>query len=309
MKKRVRSQVLLRLAVLISLPCLLWFEACRRDVLPETIVLDLGGDTQMMFNLIREGSFFMGSDEEGGQRAARPRHEVYLDGYYMGVTEVTNRQFSRFVEQTGYITVVEQESRKGRLYGVYKDGRWGEVPGAGWNTPEGEGTSLEGRMDHPVIHITWYDADAFCRWLADHAGMNVRIPTEAQWEKAARAGDDTLIYPWGREISAGLANVEVPGESPGGTVPVAGYEPNHYGLYDLGGNVSEWTRDWFEKAYYERSPARNPAGPKEGEIKSRRGGHWRFNPDWECRITHRRRFHPSRNNHYLIGFRCAIEPE
>jgi len=295
--------VLAALAVVFSL------QACRREPLPDTVILDLGKDTQMTFHLIPEGSFFMGSRPGEGQRSAVPRHEVYLDDFHMGVFEVTNRQFSRFVEKTGYLTTVEQQSREGKKYGVCKDGQWGPRPGVGWSTPEGEGSTIKEKMDHPVIHISWYDADAFCRWLTAYSGMKVCIPTEAQWEKTARGGDDSLIYPWGNEISPDLANVEIPGLPGWGTVPVDRYRPNHYGLYHLGGNISEWTRDWFKKDYYQESPFKNPRGPEAGSSKNRRGGHWKLDPEWECKITSRRPYHPSRNNYYLVGFRCAIEPD
>jgi len=294
------------LAGSISLAVFFW--GCAKAPLPETILLDMGAETYMAFRLIPAGSFFMGSPPGAGPKAAGPRHEVYLDDYYMGVYEVSNRQFLIFVEETGYVTTVEKQSRAGRIYGAWKNREWGGVKGVSWRTPEGEGSTLEGRMDHPVVHIGWYDAEAFCSWLSGYSGHKVRLPAEAQWEKAARAGDDSLIYPWGNTVDPAFANIEVPGYPPGGTVRVDSFYPNLYGLYNLGGNVSEWTMDWYKKDYYRESPYQNPPGPPEGRSKTRRGGHWKFNPDWECRIISRRQSNPTKNNYALVGFRCAIEP-
>lgn len=228
----------------------------------------------------------MGS--ELGQSDERPEHEVTVHGFWMDQTEVTNEQFARFVRETGYVTTAERQPDSADFPGAPPESLVpgaivfapppGDVPlenhfvwwryeaGANWRHPEGPGSGIDGRKNHPVVQVSWDDAVACCQW----AGK--RLPTEAEWEFAARGGLERQAYVWGNErLPSGIwqANIwqgEFPNEnalSDGfrGTAPVASFQPNGYGLYDMAGNVWEWCADWYRPDYYAQSPKDNPRGP------------------------------------------------
>jgi formylglycine-generating enzyme required for sulfatase activity len=195
----------------------------------------------------------------------RPDHKVRLDAYRMDRTEVTHQQYARFIQATG---------RKPPYHWL-----GGKMP--------------EGAADVPVYNVDWDDAKAYCTW----AGK--RLPTEAEWERAARGGKDGLSYPWGDKADPKLAlyNVQT------GPEPVGKRPPNDFGLFDMAGGVSEWTADWFEREYYKTSPAENPKGPEKGLYKVIRGGAWSDSP---ARITvfFRNWVRPNQRTPN-IGFRCV----
>jgi len=221
---------------------------------------------------------------------ARPVHEMFVDGFWMDKTEVTNAQFARFVRETGYVTVAEQPSDPKEFPGVppekLKPGSivftpprvpvplddpsqwWQYVAGADWRHPDGPGSTVEGKDYDPVVHVCWTDAAAYAKW----AGK--RLPTEAEWEFAARGGLSHARYAWGEEQKPGgkwPANVwqgNFPNENTAEdgyqrAAPVASFPPNGYGLHDLAGNVWEWCADWYRPDYYAVSPKQNPQGPKD----------------------------------------------
>ncbi len=265
--------------------------------------------------LIPAGEFMMGSPE--GEADEQPVHRVSLEAFYLDRDEVTNKLFQRFVLETGYETTAERE---GKAWAYVQEGnKWREVKGANWRKPEGDGTELvPDRDEHPVVSVSWYDADAYCRW----AGK--RLPTEAEFEYAMRAGTQTAYW-WGdwspdsRRV-ANIADETHKRTSPGRqwpimngyddgyarTSPVGSFEPNPWGLHDMVGNVLEWTADWYGRDYYERSPRRNPAGPLTGDARVLRGSSGYSEPQ-NARSATRASATPTRRSDN-IGFRCAKTP-
>lgn len=237
------------------------------------------------------GSFVMG-DSSGDRNAADgevPLHRVTLDAFSMDATSVTNDDFARFVDDTGYRTEAEEFGFSAVFHlALAADeadvlGRppqtpwWIGVRGADWRHPGGQRSSIEGMGDHPAVHISWNDAQAYCEW----AGR--RLPTEAEWEYAARGGLEQRKYPWGdAEVDEGGWRTNIwQGEFPRAntledgwltTAPVRSFEPNGYGLWQMVGNVWEWASDWFSPAYYRVSPEHAPTGPERGQSRVLRGG-------------------------------------
>jgi sulfatase modifying factor 1 len=240
---------------------------------------------------IASGDFWMG-DEHSEMVDARPVHRVHVDGFWIDATDVTNAEFEQFVKATGYVTVAERKPTTGEFPGVPQEklvpgsvvfsppksavplndysGWWAWVPGANWRHPEGPGSSIAGKANHPVVQVAWEDAKAYARW----AGK--RLPTEAEWEFAARGGLDRQPFVWGSEFKpkgAWQANT-FQGHFPdhnsaedgfSGTSPVKSFPPNGFGLYDMAGNVWQWCADWYRADYYaelaKAGIARNPQGP------------------------------------------------
>lgn len=251
------------------------------------------------------GAFRMG-DDTSNHVDQRPVHEVFVSPFYIDEHEVTNRQFQRFVARTGCRTAAEQ---RGWSY-VYDLGRqqWVKRPGADWRHPGGPDTSLAGRQDYPVVHVSWYDAMAYAQW----AGK--RLPTEAQWEYAARSGLRDADFPWGRrELLDGRyqANYRQHGRDPAADgyqrlAPVRSYPASRFALYDLSGNVWEWCADWYDGDYYRSSRRRDPTGPDRGQLRVQRGGSW-LSPE-QFRFGHHvstrgRRYPEATYEH--VGFRCV----
>lgn len=240
------------------------------------------------------GTFWMGCDTCGMADAA-PQHLVSVDGFWMDRTPVTNADFERFVAETGHVTIAERpldpKDFPGVPAGMLVPGSavfsatgqpvaldnplqwWRYTPGASWKQPEGPGSRIDKRADHPVVHVAFEDALAYATW----AGK--RLPTEAEFEFAARGGLDRNLYPWGNELMPGnkaAANIwqgRFPARDNGedgyaGTAPVTAFPPNGFGLYDMGGNVWQWCADWYRADYYAALAlggpiARNPRGPDD----------------------------------------------
>ena len=234
-----------------------------------------------------------------------PRHRVSLDAFYIDKYEVTNAHFQQFVQATGHRTHAERE---GSGY-VYTGEKWEPVNGANWRAPRGPGSSIASLEQHPVVQVSQEDAKAYCAW----AGK--RLPTEAEWEKAAR-GTDGRIYPWGNQFDGKRANFcdtncetkwkdSAANDGSRYTAPVGSYEggKSPYGAYDMAGNVWEWVADWYDENYYRNSPARNPQGPASGDKAVLRGGGWNNNA-LDVRAPDRNRDAPANRNDD-IGFRCA----
>ena len=257
------------------------------------------------------GTFTMGC-EDCGMPDALPAHTVAIDGFWIDRTPVTNDQFARFVAATGYRTVAERvpDAPPGSAVFTPPAGRvdlrapnswWSYVPGASWQRPEGPRSSLAGRGDHPVVHIAYEDALAYARW----AGK--RLPTEAEFEYAARGGLERKRYAWGDELHPGgrAAANTFQGSFPSrddafdgyrGTSPVRAFAANGFGLFDMGGNVWQWCADWYRADGYAAHAAgeRNPSGPENGSERVVRGGSYLCSPDYCSR--------------YLVGSRGKLEP-
>ena len=226
------------------------------------------------------GEFTMGSDAPDVSRVEHPAHRVRVDGFWMDETDVTNAQFRAFVEATGYVTTAEKAPtleeimravppgappRRRKIWSPARwssrrrttpcrwttcSGWWKWTPGADWRHPEGPGSSIDGKDDHPVVHVSWDDAAAYAKW----AGK--RLPTEAEWERAARGGLDGKKYVWGDEpfdedhpqcnnFQGHFPDNNTAKDGYARTSPVKAFPPNGYGLYDMAGNVWQWCGDWY----------------------------------------------------------------
>jgi len=234
---------------------------------------------------IPSGEFTMGSDKYS---AERPVQRIFLDEYFIDEHLVSNEQFSKFVEATGYVTDAEKEGA-----GMVRIGRrWKKVDEANWRMPDGL-IGIEGKEDHPVSQVSYNDALQYCRWSGRE------LPTEAQWEKAAR-GTNGNEYPWGdQEPDDTMANFD---NLVGTTTPVNRYENGQspYGIFDMAGNVYQWTADWY--ATGERA-AKNPTGPENGEERVIKGGSFIEGIE-SLRSANRDRYPPNFSS-FLFGFRCA----
>lgn len=302
--------------------------------------------------LIPGGVFEMGGNNNQASPDEFPRHKVQLSPFYMDITEVTNAAFKEFVDATGYVTTAEkkpewEELKKSVPPGTPKPADsllvaaslvfkstsgpvdlndynkwWSWVKGADWKHPAGPASSIEGRENFPVVHVSWDDAMAYCKW----AGK--RLPTDAEWEFAARGGLVNNIYPWGNEhVNSGKAKANSwEGKFPYlneekdryvAAAPVKSYMPNGYGLYDMAGNVWEWCSDWYNADYYktvQNTVSVNPSGPEKSydhqdpytSKRSLRGGSFLCN-DAYCsgyRVARRMKSSPDTGMEHT-GFRCA----
>jgi formylglycine-generating enzyme required for sulfatase activity len=273
------------------------------------------GSTESMLKL-EGGPFLMGTENRAGFPAdgEGPVREVTLDPFFIDAYPVTNREFRKFVTETGYQTeaqrfgwsfVFHNQLPLDRYKELVEDtvaGHewWCKVNAADWAHPEGSDSSIESRLDYPVTHVSWTDAAAYCHW----AGK--RLPTEAEWEYAARGGLEQKIYPWGDELEPGgrhLCNVwqgEFPGRDEGldgwrGPCPVDAFPANGYGLYSITGNAWEWCADWFDPVYHVTASPVNPVGPPAGVARVMKGG------SFLC--------HESYCNRYRVGARTSNTPD
>ena len=271
----------------LSLVCFLLFSSCSEeteDQLPPPGMV-----------LIPAGKFQMGSME--GDVDERPVHMVNLDAFYIDVHEVTNTQYRQFVESTGYSS--PNGTGYTAEYGVLD---YNYQP---WLDPEFN------QPEQPVTNVTWFDAAAYCRWKGK------RLPTEAEWEKAALGNSAGIKYPWGDDEpgnrSANFSDINTTFEWRSSSVndgfvftsPVKSFEPNGYGLFDMAGNVWEWCADWYDVSYYVESDAKNPKGPEIGERRVLRGGAW-YRASHCLRTAERVSDYPD-NSLNVVGFRCAMD--
>ena len=246
----------------------------------------------------------MGDTFGDGDDDEKPIHEVCVDDFYLGEHEVTNAEFKKFIDETGYKTSAEKEGTGWGLskYGA-KGGEWGKKKGLNWKHPIYPADDVSGKMNHPVVQVSWYDAQEYIKWLNRKTERNYRLPTEAEWEYAARSGGRKEKYA-GTSKKSDLGDYAWYLENSRVTThPVKTKLPNFLGLYDMTGNVSEWVSDWYGKDYYRNSPKDNPKGPGSGEYRALRGGSWAHFPLY-FRATFRYWDIPDLRD-LLYGFRIA----
>lgn len=246
---------------------------------------------------IESDTFQMGSFGRGDEA---PMHPVLLNAFWISETEVTVAQFRAFTEATGYRTEAEQPGAGSYFY---QANTWVMRPGINWRHDVAGNLHSSGST-HPVVHISWNDAVAYCTWLSKETGRRYRLPTEAEWEFAAGEGARHMRYP-GTEVEEGLPAFGWFSENSNGiTHPAGQRQSNAFGLYDMGGNAAEWCADWYHDSY---SPflQKNPAGPVHGHKKVMRGGSW--NSSYAlCATTDRTSFVPEFRS-YETGFRVVRE--
>ena len=238
-----------------------------------------------------------------------PQHRVDLDAFWMDQTEVTNAKFAQFVAETNHQT----EAEKRGTSSAWTGSEWHDISGADWRHPHGPETSIDGLAEHPVVQISWEDAKAYCQWAQR------QLPSEAQWEKAAR-GTDGRSYPWGNEtptdnlVNYADGNLNVywadkdVNDGYETTAPVGSYPSgaSPYGALDMAGNAWEWVNDWYDSNYYSISAESNPTGPPSGDSRVQRGGSWHHH--WLGMRTSMRVYnYPDRCTDYF-GFRCGVFP-
>jgi formylglycine-generating enzyme required for sulfatase activity/acetyl esterase/lipase len=267
--------------------------ASRKSPAPIRTINDGFGD----YVYVPAGRFRMGDDSNEGLARERPAHVVDLDAYYIARLEVTNRDWGKFRDDPGYDD--PKFWPNGRVMPRDQIPYWTQANNHGGGTP--------GSDDYPVIGVNWDAATAYCAWLSAKTGQRYRLPTEAEWEKAAR-GTDARRYPFGDRIDRSHANY-VGAQAYDTVMPVgsfaAGASP--YGALDMAGNALEWTQDWYDRDYYSVSPRKNPQGPATGAYRVVRGGSF-FVEEFELRTTARSSAWPSFKAYRMIGFRPVREP-
>jgi sulfatase modifying factor 1 len=262
------------------------------------------------------GPFLMGTDsaEAFPKDGEGPVREVFVDGFYIDTNPVTNTQFAEFTKASGYVTEAGRIGWSFVFQGHIPSERyaelvqrtvsvapwWCQVMSAAWDRPEGPDSTIESRPDYPVVHVSWNDAAEYCRW----AGK--RLPTEAEWEYAARAGLEQKLFPWGDELTPGgrhLCNiwqgdfpaVDLAEDGYSSVCPADAFPPNAYGLSSMTGNAWEWCADWFDPAYHVNATWTNPVGPDSGTARVIKGGSY---------LCHR-----SYCNRYRVAARTANTPD
>uniref|UniRef100_A0AAX7UI10 Sulfatase modifying factor 1 n=1 Tax=Astatotilapia calliptera TaxID=8154 RepID=A0AAX7UI10_ASTCA len=277
---------------------------------------------------ISGGEFLMGTDNPGiPPDGEGPQRVVYVDSFNIDIHEVTNQQFQSFVLATGYVTEAEKFGDSFVFEGLLSEPVksqvtqavaaapwWLPVKGASWRHPEGPDSNITDRLHHPVLHVSWIDAVAYCSWA------NKRLPTEAEWEYACRGGLKDRLYPWGNKLNpkgqhfANLWQGDFPTHNSGEdgyikTSPVMSFPPNAFGLYDMVGNAWEWTADWWT-VHHTTDPQRNPMGPPSGKDKVKKGGsymcHRSYCYRYRCAARSQNTPDSSASN---LGFRCVSQEQ
>ena len=286
--------------------------------------LHAGGDAGARFVRLDGGTFLMGSHDPAAHPAdgEGPVRAVTLSPFEMDAVAVSNQRFRCFVDATGYETESERYGWSFVFAGFLPDAHpptravasapwWRQVPEASWRAPEGSGSTIDERLDHPVVHISHADAIAFCEWAG------ARLPTEAEWEFAARGGLIQQRFPWGNTLTpdgqhqCNIWQGEFPRIDTGedgfaGTAPVDAFAPNAFGLFNMVGNAWEWCADWFHPSYHARAPLEDPKGPPSGQARVMRGGSFLCHDSYcfRYRVSARSSAPPDSGTGH-VGFRIA----
>lgn len=283
-----------------------------------------GEDLGARFVSVEGGSFLMGSNDPAAHPAdgEGPARVVTLSPFQIDAVAVSNRRFARFIDETGYQTESERFGWSFVFQGFLAQDHpptrsvasapwWRQVLGAHWRCPEGPDSNIHRRLDHPVVHISHADALAYCSWAG------ARLPTEAEWECAARGGLVQQRYPWGGELTlAGrhccniwqgtFPDVNTAEDGYAGTAPVDAFEPNAFGLFNMVGNAWEWCADWFHPSYHASASLENPQGPLSGSARVMRGGSYLCHESYcfRYRVSARSSASPDSGTGH-VGFRLA----
>jgi len=273
------------------------------------------------------GTFLMGTDTLEGFPAdgEGPVRSITLSAFAIDRDPVTNDRFQRFIEATGYRTEAETFGWSFVFWALIPAAKyntlvedtvasapwWCKVPGARWNEPEGPGSNLIGRGNHPVVHVSWQDAAAFAAWA------NKRLPTEAEWEYTARGGLEQKLYPWGDKLrpegqhrcniwQGVFPKLNTAEDGYVGTSPTDAYPPNRYGVYSITGNTWEWCSDWFDTEFHRTANPHNPQGPPTGTARVMKGGSFLCHKSYcnRYRVAARTSNTPD-SSASNIGFRCV----
>ncbi len=265
--------------------------------------LTTGGDaftdvtTGMSFVFVKGGCYQMGDTFGGGDADEKHAHEVCLNDFYFGKYEVTVGQFRKFVNDAGYQT----EAEKGDGCYVWTGSQWDKRRDANWRNP-----GFNQNENHPVACVSWNDATAFIEWQSRKSGRNYRLPTEAEWEYAARSGGKSEKWAGTSSESSLRDYAWYVANSGNKTHPVGQKQPNGLGLHDMSGNVWEWCQDWYDRNYYGSSDRDNPGGPSSGSLRVFRGGSW-FHDAAYARAAARGWNFPD-DRYFILGFRLALTP-
>ena len=289
-----------------------------------TVVDKALAETGAQFMPIDGGAFLMGSNDPLAHPldGEGPVRVVTVDRFLLDAFAVSNDRFARFVEATGYVTEAERfewsfvfqnflPADHPPTRAVASAPWWRQVMGANWHQPEGPGSSIDGRRNHPVVHVSFNDAKAFCNWAGG------RLPTEAEWEFAARGGLVQKRYPWGSELKpdgrhqcniwqGDFPDCDTADDGYAGTAPVDTFEPNAFGLFNMVGNAWEWCADWFHPSFHASAPLANPMGPPTGNARVMRGGSFLCHESYcfRYRVSARSSASPDSGTGH-VGFRVA----
>jgi formylglycine-generating enzyme required for sulfatase activity len=269
---------------------------------PQTEIDDGYGE----FLLVPAGEFEMGDTFNEGHSDEIPVHTVYLDVYYIGKYKVTNLEYQKFIRDGGY------ETEDYWAAGGFRE--YGNEP-AHWNDARHKGGGIEGNDAYPVVGVSWFEAMAYCRWLAAKTGVSYRLPTEAEWEKAAK-GTEQRRYAWGNSIDDTCTNYDSGGRRETMSLTQVGFydgsvrdgtttrsNASPFGAFDMTGSTSEWCYDWYGRDYYSKSPERNPRGPEIGQSRVLRSAGYIDSAYYQRTAgRHKRGAHVKG---FTTGFRCV----
>jgi len=297
-KKRSGKPIMIILSIILAIIIIWLIDSYKKDIPESYQSTPAKSDTHTEMVFIEGGTFQMGDVWGDGEGDEKPVHTVTVSDFWLGKYEVTVAEFEKFISTTGYQT----DAEKGDGSYCWTGREWEKKVGVNWRCDAQGNVRKSSELNHPVIHVSWNDAVAYCDWLSKKTGQNYRLPTEAEWEYAARGGNKSRGYQY-----SGSNNLDEVGwydhNSGIRTHPVGQKRPNELGLYDMSGNVWEWCEDWYSSEYYQKSPQIDPQGPSSGTHRVLRGGSWLITPIY-VRCSNRNHYVPAGRDPNS-GFRLA----